>query len=293
MGFRELGKAKETDFRERAKALLQQLLGCALTAMGTVVFFTPNKIVSGGISGISTILLYVAQIPIGISYAIMNILLLLLGIKKLGKEFIIKTVLGTVLMSAFMELFTFMPVLTTDTMLASVCGGILYGIGLGLTFIAKGSTGGIDIVGRLIQYKYPKLSIGRLLAVLDGAIIALSVVVFRDSALALFGIVGVFVQSVAVDSLIGMFNVAQLAMIVTDKGEYVREHIRKKYDRGVTELDAHGYANEEKDKQLLVCVLNSREAADLKEELNEIDMDSFVMFAEAKTIIGKGFKYYK
>ncbi len=290
---KEMRNPKGSGTRERAVQLLQLMLGCALTAMGTVVFLTPNKIVCGGISGISTILLYVAQIPIGISYAAMNILLLLLGIRVLGKEFIVKTVIGTVMMSVFMELLSFVPVLTTDAMLASVCGGILYGVGLGLTFIAKGSTGGIDIIGRLIQHKFPKLSIGKLLALLDGVIIVLSLVVFRNIALVLFGIIGVFVQSVAVDALIGKFNVAQLAMIVTDKGEHVREHIRKKYDRGVTELEAYGYANEERDKQLLVCVLNAREAADLKEELNEIDGDSFVMFTEAKTIIGKGFRYYK
>ncbi len=279
--------------RDRLTQILFLVAGTCLTAMGTVIFFTPNRIVCGGISGVSTILFYVCQLPIGISYAVLNATLLLIGFRVLGREFIVKTVIGTGLMSLFMELLAFVPQMTEDGMLAAVFGGIFYGVGLGLTFISRGSTGGTDILGRLIQAKFPRFKIGALLAAIDVVIILSSAIVFRDMDLVLYGVIGVIVQSFAIDALIDRFNIAHMVYVVTDRGEYVREFMRAKYDRGVTELEAYGYANEEGSRQLLVCAMNAREAASFKEELAGVDPDAFVMFTEAKSVLGKGFKYYK
>lgn len=279
--------------KERLKNLFLLIAGSALTALATVVCFTPNRIVCGGVSGISTILFHAFHLPIGFTYAAINLLLLLAGIKILGKEFILKTLLGTALVSVFMELLVFLPPLTADHMLAALFGGVFYGVGMGLTFIAKGSTGGTDILGRLIQHFIPSLSIGKLLAVIDASIILASIIAFRELDLVLFGIVGIVLQSIAVDSLIDRFNAAHMVFIVTDRAAEVREYLRTKYDRGVTELEAYGYANEEKSKQLLVCVLNAREAANFKEHLQQVDSEAFVMFSEAKSILGKGFRYYQ
>lgn len=279
--------------RERVMQFILLLAGTALTSMGTVLFFTPNRIVCGGVSGVTTILYHLSRIPIGLSYAAINAALLLIGIRVLGREFILKTLLGTGLMTLFMELFAVLPPLTTDRLLGTIFGGIFYGVGLGLTFISRGSTGGTDILGRLIQAKFPRFRIGRLLATIDVIIILSSAVVFRDMDLVLCGVLGVVIQSFAIDALIDHFNVAHMVYVVTDNGEYVREYMRARYDRGVTELEAYGYANEEKTKCLLVCVMNAAEAAEFKEVLNEVDPEAFVMFTEAKSILGKGFKYYK
>ncbi len=279
--------------KERLKQLLLMTVGTALIALGAVQLFVPNQIVSGGLSGISTILFHIASVPVSLSYAVMNVVLLLIGIKVLGKEFIIKTLLGTALMTMFMELFSLLPPLTEDAMLAAIFGGICYGVGLGLTFVSNGSTGGTDILGRLIQRRFPGFKIGTLLAAIDGVIILTSALIFKETDLILCGIIGLVLQSITLDALIDRLNVAHMVFVVTDHGEYVREYMRKKYDRGVTELEAYGYANEERTKCLLVCVMNTREAAEFKEVLTEVDSEAFVMFTEAKSILGKGFRYYK
>ncbi len=275
------------------KNSLLMIIGAFLTACATMFFFNPNKIVCGGISGVSTILYYIISLPVGWSYAIINLLLLVIGIKVLGKEFIIKTVIGTVLMSLFMELLSFVPIITSDRMLSSIFGGILYGVGLGLTFIAKASTGGTDIIGRLIQYKFKNVSIGKLLAVLDGIIILASAIVFREINLILFGIIGVFVQSITIDYLIGLFNSNDMVLIITSKEKAVRDYISENYNRGLTVIDGYGYAYEEADRAVIVCVMKSKQSSDLREKINSIDEGAFVIFTEAKSISGKGFKYYK
>ncbi len=279
--------------KERIRNIFLLLTGSALTALATVACFTPNRIVCGGVSGISTILFHAFHLPIGLTYAAINLVLLLIGVKILGKEFILKTLLGTALMSVFMELFAFLPPITEDNMLAALFGGVFYGVGMALTFIAKGSTGGTDILGRIIQHFLPALSIGKLLAGIDAVIILTSVIAFREIDLVLFGIVGLVLQSITVDALIDRLNAAHMVFIVTDRAEKVREYLRRKYDRGVTELEAYGYANEEKSKQLLVCVLNAGESANFKEQLQHVDSEAFVMFSEAKSILGKGFRYYR
>ncbi len=275
------------------KNYLLMIIGTFLTACATMFFFNPNKIVCGGISGVSTILYYIVSLPVGWSYAIINLLLLAIGIKVLGKEFIIKTVIGTVLMSLFMELLSFVPIITSDRMLSSIFGGILYGVGLGLTFIAKASTGGTDIIGRLIQYKFKNVSIGKLLAILDGIIILASAIVFREINLILFGIIGVFVQSITIDYLIGLFNSNDMVLIITSKEKIIRDYISENYNRGLTVIDAYGYANKEADRAVIVCVMKSKQSSDFREKINSIDAGAFVIFTEAKSILGKGFKYYK
>ncbi len=268
-------------------------LGAVCTAFSVSVFFTPNKIVGGGVSGISTVLYYAVKCPVGLSYALINIILLIIGLRFLGKGFVIKSIISAALVSLFMEIFMYFPVLTYDRMMAMLFGGIICGAGAGLTFVAKGSTGGTDILGRVIQSVFPNMPIGKLVLILDAAIILSSAAVFKDSNLVLSGIMAVAVQAAATDALIAKLNAANIVYVITDDSENVRNYMRGKIDRGVTELKAYGYAGTEKNKQFMICVMNSKEAADFKEELHKIDKESFVVFSEAKSIIGKGFSYYK
>ena len=159
--------------------LLLMVFGTMLTGFAISVFLLPNKIVSGGVSGITTILYHTLGIPASISNVAINIFLLLIGIKVLGKEFIIKTLLATGSLSLFIQIFSYVPSLTNNVLLAALFGGILYGCGLGLAFIAGGSTGGTDILGRLLQAKFPSMPIGKLLLIVDGMVIALSLVLWH------------------------------------------------------------------------------------------------------------------
>ncbi len=278
--------------RHELPGIILVVIGAFLTAAATVVFFTPNKIVCGGVSGISTILYHLFSLPMGVSYAVINIALLLVGFRFLGREFVIKTVIGSLLLSGFMEILVRLPVLTYDPMLATVFGGILYGVGLGLIFVARASTGGTDILGRILQRISPNIPIGTSLAIIDGLVIAVSFIVFKDANLILFGIIGVFLQSITIDFLIKKCNTADMILVVTDREEEVKEYVRNTYDRGVTEVEAYGYANEEKTKKLLICLMKSKETAAFRAGIEAVDPDAFIMFSEAKTVLGKGFRYY-
>ena len=144
----------------KTKQILLMLAGTFLVAAANTLFFAPNKSVCGGVGGISTILLHIFNVPLSISYALINIILLVLGLRILGKEFIIRTLIGTALMSGFTELLAHTPLVTENAMLAAVFGGLAYGVRLGIIFVIGATTGGTDILGRLLQIKYPHLSIG-------------------------------------------------------------------------------------------------------------------------------------
>ncbi len=271
---------------------LMILLGTLLTAAGTSLFFTPAKIVCGGVSGVSTILFHCAGIPIGVSYWLVNIALLLLGIRILGKEFIMKTVVGSGLMSLFMELLAFVPISTDNGVLAALFGGLAYGVGLGLTFVAGGSTGGTDILGRILQRIFPSMEIGKLLMLIDGVIIACSLYVFNQTDLVLLGILGVFIQTIAIDTLIGRMNMSDISFIVTEKGKELAQVLLHEFERGVTVLEGRGaYTN--RNKQILLCAMKKQEAAAFQEKVKEADPEAFVIFSESKTVLGNGFHIYR
>ncbi len=266
--------------------------GTLLIAAANTLFFTPNMIVCGGVSGISTILFHVCKIPLSISYAVINIVLVLIGLRVLGKEFIIKTLIGTVLLSGFTEIMAHLPVVTENTMLATIFGGLAYGIGLGIVFVSGSTTGGTDIVGRLIQIKHPHVSIGILLMMLDIMVIGISLIVFRQIDLVLFGFIGVFLQTIALEFLIRRLNVSKLVFIISDHGEKICDDLIKNFPRGVTIIDAHGGYNRD-DKQLLLCALKMDEITELQNTINRIDENAFVIFAESQFIMGNGFRIYK
>ena len=145
------------------KNLLLTVAGTMITGMGIGVFLTPNKVVGGGASGIATILYHLADIPPGLSNIAINIILLIIGLKLLGKEFTLRTLLGSALISGFVQVFSYFPVYTQNTFLAALFGGVLYGMGIGLGFASGASTGGTDILGRMIQIRFPTLPIGKIL----------------------------------------------------------------------------------------------------------------------------------
>lgn len=168
------------------KSFFYTVIGTALTGFAISAFLTPNRIVCGGVSGISTIFYQTFSIAPGLTFAVINIFLLILGIKFLGKEFTVKTLFGSGLLSLFVQLFSYLPAITDNIFLASFFGGTLYGLGIGIAFVAGASTGGTDILSRIIQHFLPQLPIGKLLLVVDGLVITASLIVFKDTELVLF-----------------------------------------------------------------------------------------------------------
>ena len=154
----------------------------------------------------------------GLSFAVINIVLLAVSFKALGWRFVKDTILGSMLLSVFVQLFTYIPPLTTDVFLASVFGALLYGVGIGLTLVEGASTGGTDILSRLVQCVFPQVKIGNLLLVVDSSVILLSLCIFKTIDLALYGIIALFLASFSINMLISKLNVSKLAFVVTEKG---------------------------------------------------------------------------
>ncbi len=277
---------------KRTKSALTTLAGIILVALAVSVFYLPNKVVSGGVSGFSTIIYYMLGVPASVTYAVVNILLSIIGACILGKRFIVNSFVCAMVLSGFIEVFSWMPPLTDNPLLATVFGGALYGFGIGLTFSQKSSTGGTDIVGRIFQHYFPHMSIGQLLLIIDGMVILASLFVFRDTNLILFGITALMVSSFSIDYLIRKLNISKLAFVITDKGADVANHLISTSPRGVTMFDVKGAYRNEK-KYMLMCAIKEKEMPEFQKKIDELDENAFTIFSESQQIVGNGFHVYR
>ena len=278
--------------KKTIKEILLILVGLVLTSAGISLCYVPNKVVSGGVSGLSTILYHVFNLPAGISFAVINGILIILGIKILGKSFIIKTVICSGFLSVLVELFALLPPLTEDFLLASVAGAVLYGFGIALTFVGGASTGGTDILGRIIQHFVPHMPIGKLLLVVDACVIGLSLIVFKEIDLTLYGIIALFISTFSIDWLIRKLNVSKMAFVVTEKGEEMARYLTSHSPRGVTILSVRGGYTFE-NKYMLLCALKEKEVPVFEDRVKKLDDKAFTIFSESSEIIGNGFYLYR
>ncbi len=277
------------------KKLLDFLIivfGLALIAFAVSTLIAPNKIVQGGVSGIATIVYYIAGVPISITNLLVNMLLIIFGLKILGKHFIIRTLVCVLILSGFLELFSFIPPLTNDKLLATLFGGILYGVGIGLTLLKGASSGGTDILGRIAQHFFSHIPIGKLLLIVDGIVILGGFVAFRDLNLVMYGMITIFISTFSIDYLIKKLNVSRLAFVITSKGDDVSKKLISTSGRGVTKIDVIGaYTNEK--KTMLMCAIKENEMPEFQRKIEQTDNEAFTMFSESQQIFGNGFHVYK
>lgn len=282
--------------KNKSKTMIKRyaiiIFGVILTALGISIFYTPNRIVNGGVSGLSTVLYHALGIQPGVSFAVINIVLLLLALKFLGTQFVKDTILGAALISLFVQLFTYLPPMTSDPMLAAIFGAVLYGFGIGLTLTQGASTGGTDILGRLVQCIFPNAKIGSLLMIVDIIVIIVSLAVFGTVDLALYGIVALFLSSFSINWLISKLNVSKLAFVVSDKGLEISKFLVSHSHRGVTIIDSVG-AYTMKENKVLMCALKESELTYFRKSILKIDDSAFIIFSESQQIIGNGFRVYK
>lgn len=276
----------------KVKALIFSIFGAMITGFAIGSFLTPNKIVGGGVSGISTILFHTFGIQPSISFFIMNVLFLLIGLAILGRSFILKTLVGIAFVSIFTQIFSYCPIYTENLILATLFGGALYGFGIGMSFAAGFSTGGTDIIGRIIQSKFSTVPIGKLLLFVDGIIITISFFAFKNIELILFGILTLFISSYSIDLIINTLNVSKIAFVITDSGEEISRTLVSTSPRGVTLIDAKGVYTST-DKQMLFCALKESETEQFQKNILSIDENAFIVFSEAQRIKGNGFYLYK
>ena len=277
---------------EKIKSIIYTILGTALTGFAVSTLLTPNKIVCGGVSGIATILYQTFNMAPGLTYAIINIALLIIGAKILGKNFTLKTLIGAGMISMFVQLFSYFPPITDNVFLAAFFGGTLYGLGIGITFAAGASTGGTDILSRIIQHFLPQFPIGKLLLAVDGVVITTSLIVFKNTELALFGIFALFFSTFCVDWLIRKLNISKIAFVITDKGEEISKCLVSTSPRGVTIIKAIGAYSSEK-KKILFCALKENEVPTFQKKILSIDQEAFIVYSESSQIMGNGFHIYR
>ncbi|MBE7046889.1 MAG: YitT family protein [Ruminococcaceae bacterium] len=277
---------------KKTKSIFMTILGTMIIGFGIGSFLTPNKIVGGGASGIGTILYHTFGVDVGITLFVFNLVFLILGFKILGKDFVVNTLFGSLLLSVFVEVFSFIPIYTENLMLASIFGGVLFGAGIGLSFAAGASTGGTDILGRIIQAKFSYLPIGKILLFIDGIIILVSLIVFKDIELILYGIITLFLSSYSVDLVISKLNISRIIFVITDKGDEISKKLISTSPRGVTLIDVKGVYSDS-NKQMLFCALKESEVEVFQKKVLEIDNTAFIVFAESQKINGKGFYLYK
>jgi uncharacterized membrane-anchored protein YitT (DUF2179 family) len=263
------------------------LIGSAIVAVAFNVFLLPNRVASGGVSGISTIAYAVfGWQPAYVQWAL-NIPLFIAGVVLLGRQFGAKTLVGTLFLPFVVYLTKDIEPATHDPLLGSLFGGIGVGLGLGIVFRGKASTGGTDLAAQII-HKYTGLSLGMCVILIDGLIVLTAAFVF-DIEQALYALIGLYVTSKTIDLVQVGLGYSKMAMIITNEEEKVRHAILHEIDRGVTKLSGYGgYTDHE--RPVLMCVVQQAEFTKLKQLVKSIDPSAFVIVMDAAEVLGEGFK---
>lgn len=263
------------------------LIGAAIIGVVFNVFLLPNQVASGGVSGISTILhsLFGWE-PAYVQWAF-NIPLFISGVLFLGKQFGAKTLAGTIFLPFIVYLTKNMEPWTHNALLGALFGGIGVGLGLGIVFRGKASTGGTDLAAQII-HKYTGLTLGTCVVLIDGLIVLTAAIVFNIEK-GLYALIALYVTSKTIDFVQIGFGRSKMAMIITSKQEEVREGILNKIDRGVTKLSAYGGFTDH-ERPVLMCVVDQTEFTKLKQLVKALDPTAFVVVMDAAEVLGEGFK---
>jgi len=272
--------------------IIKSIVGCAIFALGFDLFLVPNGLNAGGITGLAMIVQHWLGIgTVGMISAIMNIPLFAIGGIKVGKPFFFGSLLGMVSSSVFIDLFTRIPVPATEPLIGTLYGGVLCGCGIAIVFTTGASTGGSDIIVRLLKMKYRNVSIGAINMAFDLCVTVLTGLVFRNVAVALYSGVTIFITGKVMDAVVYSFDYSRVALIITKEHEAVAKTIGEKLDRGATYLHGEGSYSHAPTKVVLTAV-KKHQLADLKQLVVELDPDAFIIVQEAHQVLGDGFLRY-
>ncbi len=266
------------------------IIGAAVYSVAVNMFLSPNGISPGGFTGIATVLNHLIKIQTGIMLFALNIPVLVLGYIKMGGKFIVKTSLVTALVSVSIDASArILPPLETDSILASLFGGILMGIGLSLVLLRGATTGGIDIIAKLVNRKYRHLSVGKIILMADGFVILFNAFVYKNAETALYSVVTIYAATRAMDILLYGADRGKIIYIVTNRPDLICQEINNTVGRGVTKMSVTGgYTGES--RTMLMCTVRAHEAAAVHDVIKEYDDRAFIVVSDAGEIIGEGFK---
>ena len=273
--------------KEWLKDIVLISAGAFIYAFGVNYFFVANKLADGGIAGISVILHYLFNFNISTTYLVLNVPLVIMGYKLIGGKFIVKTFYGTAMTSLAFRVFQNYLGSMDDKLIASIFGGLIIGIGLGTIFVGGGSSGGADILVKILN-KYFDIPVGKAFLALDSFVLsALGILFGRD--IFMYTLVGLFISTKAIDFIQDGVDKAKALMIISDKSEEIKNEIMKQTGRGVTIINARGgYTND--NKEVLYCILGRYEVTTVKRIVKNIDRKAFMSISEVSEVLGEGFK---
>lgn len=265
-------------------------IGASLFAISFNLFIRDTKIAMGGITGISMVINhFFPKIPMGLLTFLTNIPFLILGIRRVGGEFMAKTVFASITLSAAMYATEWLPALSNDILLCSIYGGLGTGAGLGLVFLRGGSTAGSDIVGIVAKQKFTGMPIGKLVLITDAIIVLCAAFAFQSVDSILYGIIKMYAASISTDGILYGFTTDKLAYIVSEKAHEISRLVIEKLGHGATILTGEGaYTN--KPRKVLMCAINPNQIGLLKDLVRETDDDAFMIVTSTHEVLGFGFK---
>ena len=268
------------------------IMGSALFSLGFSLFLAPNDMNPGGISGLAMVAVELFQVStVGRLTFLINLPLFLLGGIKIGRRFFAGSFLGMCLSSLLIDLFDSLPAATPEPLIGVIYGGVLCGLGLGIVFMSGTSTGGSDILVRLLKLKYRNVPIGQISMCFDAVVVLLTGLVFGDFSKALYSGVAVYLTGKVLDAVIYRFDFSKVALIISPEYEAIAQAIDQKLQRGATFLQAEGSYSHKPTKVVLAAV-KRQQLAELKELVVDIDPNAFIIVQEAHQVLGDGFSRY-
>ena len=266
------------------------VLGSALYALSVNIFTAPNQIAPGGVTGIATLLNFVWGAPIGAMILLVNLPLLIAAWFRLGKAFTVRTLIVTILSSVVIDATApFLPPFQGDKMLVALFGGVLAGAGLGLIYMRGATTGGTEVVARLLERKFRHIPIGRLILLVDALVVAASALVYRNVETALYAMVLIFVSTSLMDALVYGGAKGKMLLIMSRRERKIAAEVLERMERGVTILNATGaYTGGE--QRVLLCAVRRSEMYQLRSIVTDIDPSAFMIVVSTDEVLGEGFK---
>ena len=273
--------------------LIWYIIGSIIYSTAVTVFISPNRFSPGGFTGVATILNYLLNIPSGFFLLLLNIPVLILGFLKFGGYFIAKTTVATILLSFSLTVTDLLlPPAGIDRILAAVFGGILMGLGISLIMLRGATTGGVDIIAKLINKKAKHLTLGRLILIFDAFVITVSTLIYRNLESALYSVISIYATSVIMDIMLYGGDKGKTVFIISNSYKEICNDITRILGRGVTLFSAKGgYTGN--DKMVLFCTVRRHEVSDIYEITDKYDRNAFIVLSDAGEIIGEGFKSLK
>lgn len=264
------------------------ILGSMLMAISTALILLPNQLSTGGFSGISTILYYLFNYPVGTTTIILNIPLLLISFFKINKSLFVKSIVGTILLSFFTDLLEILGPITNDRFLACIYGGIIMGLGTAIILKAGASTGGTDLLSYIIRSYNNKFTSGRVIIISDIIIIFFNILFFGEIEIGLYSAIAIYLMGKMIDIVFEGIYFTKVMFIISTKYEEISKQVGAKVKRGSTGIYSKGMYSGE-DKVMLFCVGSRKEIAEIKQIIKKIDRNAFIVTADARETLGEGF----